>query len=389
MTLPARFALSAFALGTALSSTVGLAPVQAAASLFTEAAVPQDSFLVMAAPRANNAYNLVVIEQKPNQRACWQEKNTAAGTVDPLLLNFDFSGICGRSTDSNGYSIRMAGEDLGLSYSLRLENRGSYVALLGTPSNRRQTELEIGRTKGIAQDYLAVQLNPGWELSRRIYDGKPLGHVYFTSPVALANTIAQKPTPKPPVAATPAPAPAPKPPVAATPAPQPTQPPVVVGNPLPTPPVAQKPVAQKPVEQKPIIIEVVPVTEPTKPVASTPKPPAATVSATEQKNPHYEALNALYSDILGRTVDPSGLATYSRQLEKGKTLAWVRDRLLNSQEGRTVAINRVYRQVLGRDADHSGLKTYMRRMEKNGWSIAQVQQDLSSSKEAQARLAQK
>lgn len=68
--------------------TGAIAPVQAASSMFTEAAVNPESFLVMAAPRAGNAYNLVIVEQKPNPRACWQDNGD--GTVDPLLLNFDF-----------------------------------------------------------------------------------------------------------------------------------------------------------------------------------------------------------------------------------------------------------------------------------------------------------
>ncbi|NJM58371.1 MAG: DUF3747 domain-containing protein [Synechococcales cyanobacterium RU_4_20] len=428
--------------------TGAIAPVQAASSMFTEAAVNPESFLVMAAPRAGNAYNLVIVEQKPNPRACWQDNGD--GTVDPLLLNFDFSGICSRATDSNGYSIRIGGEDLGLSYSLRLVNRGSYVSLVGTPSDRRQSELELGRTQTGGANFLAVKLNPGWELSRRIYGGKPLGHIYFSS---SAGTIAQSPAPKlppAPIAQKPVtPAPVTPAPIAQT--PKPPVPGAVVGTPLPKPPVTQKPV-----EQKPIIIEVIPAPTPVAvnppavnppavnpPAASAPtvKPPAAQTSAYAhyaklnslynevlgrnvdpaglqtynaelvsgkslesvrnvlvnsaeykamrqttlaqmQQHPSYTALNAVYREVLGRDVDAAGLASYGPKLEQGKKIAWVRDRLVKSDEGRAVAIARTYQTVLGRSVDPSGMKTYLNRMQRNRWSIAKVQKDLANSSEA-------
>ena len=155
-------------LSTALLATAGFSlatpaiqSAQAASSLFSEQSVNSSNFVVMAAPRNEVDYNLVVLEQKSSRRDCWTESN---GIINPLLLNFDFSGICGRATDSNGYSIRMAGEDLGLQYSLRLVDRGNYVALLASPNRRNQAVLEIGRTQTSAKDYLAVDLNPGWRL---------------------------------------------------------------------------------------------------------------------------------------------------------------------------------------------------------------------------------
>ncbi len=415
-----------------------IAPAQAASSLFTESTVNQDSFLVMAAPRANEQYNLVVVEQKPNKRACWQDNGN--GTVEPLLLDFNFSGICGRATDSNGYSIRMAGEDLGLKYSLRLVNKGDYVSLVGTPSNRRMGELEIGRTQVGGQNFLAIDLNPGWELSRRVYDGKALGHMYFSNQVALADTIAQQPT-------RPAQKPVTQKPVAE----KPSVDMPVAGSPLPTPPVST-PVAQAPVEEKPVIIEVVPIDEPTLEAAapevetvaqvmslegmysnyqdlnalynevmgrnidplglytynaklesgksldwvrdrimkgSEYKAMAKTTVAEMQQNAHYNSLNALYTEVFGRSVDASGLATYSRKLDQGKDIAWVRTRLQKSEEGRAVAIDRSYVAVLGRHVDPSGMETYLRRMKRSGWSVAEVQQALANSDEAKTKVAQR
>lgn len=382
-------------LSTALLATAGFSlstpaiqSAQAASSLFSEQSVNSSNFVVMAAPRNEVDYNLVVLEQKSSRRNCWSESN---GVINPLLLNFDFSGICGRATDSNGYSIRMAGEDLGLKYSLRLVDRGNYVALLAAPNRRNQAVLEIGRTQTAAKDYLAVDLNPGWNLSRRVYDGKALGHIYFTNEMSLANTIAASPgvtTTSPTAAAvtTPVTTPATRPvatPVATQPVAQPETDVVSVGESLPLPPVfaggniASAPVVI-PVEQPPVIAE---------PIAQAPEiitdGPGTLPLASE---PHYAELNALYQEIMDRQVDPSGLATYGKRLDQGKSLDWVSDRLRNSKEGKTVAISRLYREVLGRDVDNSGLNTYRKRLDR-GWTLSQVRGHLANSPEGRQRLA--
>lgn len=372
---------------------------QAASSMFSEQAVNPQQFVVMAAPRNAVDYNLVILEQKSSQRDCWTESN---GIVNPLLLNFDFSGICGRATDSNGYSVRMAGQDLGLQYSLRLVNRGNYVALLAAPSRRNQPVLEIGRTKTAAQDYLAVTLQPGWELSRRVYNGKALGHIYLSNAQALANTIAAAPTP--PLLSAPAKPVAPPvvpPPVAPKPLAKPNPLEIVsIGTPLPQPPrlpgrpstiqrpIAQAPIAQAPIAQAPIALPVeLPPSPAPQPSTSRPSPvrPGAIANPLASQ-PHYARLNALYREILDRDVDASGLKTYGDRLERGKTIDWVRDRLRNSQEGQALAINRLYREVLGRDVDPSGLAVYQQRM-RRGWTLSQVRRDIAGSDEAQARLA--
>ena len=46
------------------------------------------------------------------------------GLVDPALNRFDFTGICSRYIDSNGYSLRVGEEDLASRYRLRLEQQG-------------------------------------------------------------------------------------------------------------------------------------------------------------------------------------------------------------------------------------------------------------------------
>ena len=384
-------------LSTSLLATAGLSlattaipAAQAASSIFSEQAVNSSSFVVMAAPRNAVDYNLVVLEQKSASRDCWTESN---GIINPLLLNFDFSGICGRATDSNGYSIRMAGEDLGLQYSLRLVDRGNYVALLASPNRRNQSVLEIGRTQSSAKDYLEVELNPGWNLSRRVYDGKALGHIYFSNEMSLANTIASSPnvpaaSPKPaitqPIASQPVIQPISQP-VATQPVTQPDNDVVAIGTPLPLPPViaggnvASAPISI-PVEQPPVI------TEPVAQASEVVVPEVQTVSSSLADKPHYAELNGLYQEIMNRPVDASGLATYGKRLDQGKSLDWVSDRLRNSKEGKTVAINRLYQEVLGREVDDRGLRTYRKRMDR-GWTLSQVRSDLAKSSEGRQRLA--
>jgi hypothetical protein len=189
--------LQAALLTTASFFTIGaLSPTMAAT--FDNAEVKSDNFVLVAAPYGTNQHQLLIIEQISTKRACWNESGSNPAMVEPLLLNFDFTGTCGRSTDSNGYSIRMKGEDLGLDYILRIEERNGDLVLLG--SNRRDLTapaIEIGRTGGNGNGFKKIVLNPGWRLTRRTYQGKPLGHLYLTtdsnSPVNSGSNTSTQP----------------------------------------------------------------------------------------------------------------------------------------------------------------------------------------------------
>ena len=90
---------------TASIVTLGsLSPTTAAT--FDSLEVNSNNFIAVAAPFGNNQHQLLIIEQISNRKPCWSENGSSPVTVEPLLLNFDFTGICGRSTDSNG--IRFA-----------------------------------------------------------------------------------------------------------------------------------------------------------------------------------------------------------------------------------------------------------------------------------------
>jgi N-acetylmuramoyl-L-alanine amidase len=90
-------------------------------------------------------------------------------------------------SDSNAYSVRIAGEDLGLRYALRIRSRSDDAVLVATPLRRDSDlpELELGRTYGPIDGFAKIYLNPAWRLARRSYQGRTLGHVYLTSDYSI------------------------------------------------------------------------------------------------------------------------------------------------------------------------------------------------------------
>ncbi len=178
------------------------------ASAFGQLEIPSDRVVAVASPYGENQHQLLVIQQLDAYRQCWSESGTTTPTkIDPLLVNFDFTGICGRSIDSNGYSIRLANQDLGWRYSLRMVQQNGDMFLVGTPTgNKKAPELLIGRVGGTTEGFAKIQLTPGWRMTQRSYFGEPLGHIYFTHEQPLSafatpsatRTVSQaksKPTP--------------------------------------------------------------------------------------------------------------------------------------------------------------------------------------------------
>ncbi|MDV3351771.1 DUF3747 domain-containing protein [Leptothoe sp. LEGE 181152] len=201
---------------TACSAVLTL-PSNALAAQFGQQPISDERVVAVAEPISNGRfYKLLIIEQLSSVRRCWQEEGSNPTTINPLLLNFDFSGICGRSSDSNGYSVRIGGEDLGSRYRLQVEKQGDSLVLVASPSplQRGLPRLELGRSNGSANDFVKIELDPGWTMTRRVYNGQLLGHTYITNNQSLDAVIAavgaEPPAPRP---STPAPRPLPTPPV--------------------------------------------------------------------------------------------------------------------------------------------------------------------------------
>jgi len=179
--------LKVVALAAATLSILGSTVSAWAQSQFSNREVDSSRFLTVAAPgSAINPYSLYLIEQKTNARPCFEVEGSNPGEVTPLWTTFDFSGICGRASDSNGYSIRVNGDDLGSSYRLVVERRGGELVLLGRPL--RGNSMVIGRTGGISETgFTEIKLDPGWRVTQRVYEGTPLGHFYYTNEATLAE----------------------------------------------------------------------------------------------------------------------------------------------------------------------------------------------------------
>lgn len=181
----------------ALAATIAIGSISLAATAiaaqFEQVEVDQNRLIAIAAPIGNgNAHKLLILEQLNNSRLCWQENPGQVTTVEPLLLNFDFTNICNRSTDSNGYSVRTGGEDLSLRYQLTIvKKRDDLVLLAISTRDPKAPALEIGHTRGLTNQFARIYLNPGWRLARRTFQGQPVGHLYLTTDQPLTTLLSR------------------------------------------------------------------------------------------------------------------------------------------------------------------------------------------------------
>ena len=209
------------AVAAAFGATITL-PSVASAAQFGQQPIAGERVVALAEPVSNGRfYKLLIIEQISSVRRCWEEQAGNPVTINPLLLTFDFTGICGRSSDSNGYSIRIGGEDLGSRYRVQVEKRGDTLVLVASPSplQRGLPKLELGRSTGIADGFVKLELDAGWTMARRVYNGQTLGHIYLTNNQSLdaviaasgAAPVSQAPQPVSPLPRPPSSTPLPRP----------------------------------------------------------------------------------------------------------------------------------------------------------------------------------
>ena len=164
------------------------------ASSFGEREVDDNRFAVVAAPY-RHGYNLMIVEQIPGQRRCWNEVGDRPTVIEPLFLQFDFTTSCIRSADSNGYSIRHQGEDYGLDYLLDVVKRDGELHLIGSPRDSSKSELHLGSTNGFASGSLKIELKPGWHLTKRTYQGKTTQHIYLSDSPEVAEQFVSQTVP--------------------------------------------------------------------------------------------------------------------------------------------------------------------------------------------------
>ena len=192
MDVMARFRTVAAA-GLALAATS--APVALAqGSLFTAVPVELSNFVLVSAPIGQGERSqLNIYEQRTTKRPCFAVAAGSPAMVDPLLSTFDFSGVCNRYIDGNGYSLRIGSDDLGTSYRLSVVKSRCDLQLLATPTkNLSEPTMLVARAGGAASGFVQLKLEPGWTLKRRAYGKKSLGHLYIYRDIPIPVTPKKK-----------------------------------------------------------------------------------------------------------------------------------------------------------------------------------------------------
>lgn len=179
--LPSPMAAVLAAVGLTAMVAVPAPQAVRAAALFQTAELNPGNFAVVAAPIGNGERaQLNIYEQLNDRRACFAVNGGQPAVVEPLLATFDFTGICSRYLDANGYSVRIGDLDLAPGYRLSVVRFSDDNLLLAVPTRSGiGPEMVVARTNGPGTDFLQLQLEPGWQLRRRAYNGRNLGHVYF------------------------------------------------------------------------------------------------------------------------------------------------------------------------------------------------------------------
>lgn len=149
------------------------------ANTFEEVSIDRGHVIAVAAPY-RHGYNLVVIEQIKGKKACWSEEGSSPIKVEPLLMNFDFTGHCRRATDTNGYSIRVNNQEYASDYLLNVVDVGNELHLVASHRDSNKPKLIIGKTQGKTDGLTKFFLSPGWSFTKRSYQGKIISHFYFS-----------------------------------------------------------------------------------------------------------------------------------------------------------------------------------------------------------------
>ena len=185
------FALSALIIGC--TGIVGKIDTTLAND-FTEEKIDPQSAIAVAIPFGYKDYKLEIIEQIPDRQQCWSENGTSPVTIDLLLLDFDHTESCRRIKNSNGYSVRLDGkEEKSSLYLIDVVQRDDEIQLIAQHENPDLPELIIGRSNGLAEGALKINLDPGWEITKRNFQGETLGHVYLSGNSQLIGTNPQNP----------------------------------------------------------------------------------------------------------------------------------------------------------------------------------------------------
>ena len=173
---------------SAIASTAFIPVPEAKAMSFAEQQVNQEQFTVVAVPFGYQEHRLEIIEQVPGQRQCWNESGVAPVTVDLLLLNFDHTNSCRRIINTNGYTLRLNGEDDRVARVVKIIPDQGELKLMAFHKDPAQPHIEIGSTNGLSDGAMKIMLNPGWKISKRVHQGQTINHLYLSGDTGIANS---------------------------------------------------------------------------------------------------------------------------------------------------------------------------------------------------------
>ena len=147
-----------------------------ASALFQAVDLSQESFVLVAAPIGDGTRaQLNIYEQVKPTRPCFAVVPGAPAPVEPLLGSFDFTGICSRFIDANGYSVRVGGDDLAASYRLTVVRKSGDNLLLAMPTKAGAgPEMVVARTQGSGTSSAAGAASTAWAAPARRTPGMRL-----------------------------------------------------------------------------------------------------------------------------------------------------------------------------------------------------------------------
>ena len=159
-----RTALAATALGLA---GLGAGVPGLSRALFDSRPLQQERFAILAQAVGDSRWKLLVLEQIKARPLCWEERRD--GLMKPSLNDFDFSGICSRYLDSNGYSLRTGGTDSDKRFRLKLEqNRDALMLQAMDPVRGDSTVVaRATRVRRGKKAFVKMTLEPGGALGGR------------------------------------------------------------------------------------------------------------------------------------------------------------------------------------------------------------------------------
>ena len=173
---------------SAIASTTVMSIPQAQAVSFAEQQMRQDQFAVVAVPFGYQEHRLEIIEQIEGEKQCWHESGAAPVTVDLLLLDFDHTNSCRRIINTNGYTLRLNGEDDRVAHVVKIVQDQGELKLIAFHKDPSQPSIEIGSTNGLSNGAMKIVLNPGWQISKRVHQGETIDHLYLSGNINRVNS---------------------------------------------------------------------------------------------------------------------------------------------------------------------------------------------------------